>query len=342
MSTNLTPPQLAPAFRQPGVDNSVGRINPIARALNINTTPASNNPASYQRLSLPPTAQQPTPGLNTAGRPNYVIGSGAGGKIGKKIYGDIAGFSRGIQQFLPSILNTLYRAQIEQAPALTENQLRMLQHYGPQFTRQEADLSRLARESEARTDIDLLNQYGPSQIAARLNLARQADPEFFNLREGIGRRGSELLEGQDPNSLTEAEIANVERTSNRNNINSGTAFSGSPTSTVKSALMYDDRLQQKRSNLNNTLGNLGSVLPGTRSGIFNESSTQQAQGQFGRNLGQSNFQSSTQGAQGSAGSLASNLLGQGSSLAGGVRNYDLGIRGLPSDFERIAGALPDY
>lgn len=264
----------------------------------------------------------------TPGRINY-----GNNKVASRTAGQLRGVGRGVQEILPGLLNSIYQSQILQAPALTAHNLALLQNYGPQFAQTASEISGIGRAGEAGTDLSLLQGPGRGITAETLAQMMATDPEYFNLVAGIGQRGGQLLEGLDPNKLTESEIANVERTQNRSNIGLGTANTGSNTAAIQGALGFDDRLQRKRNQLSGILSNLGGILPQTRSGAFNYAN---ATGQAGRGAGQQEFASASQTPQSYAPALAGNILGQGGNLA--ANNASISHSEIPQ-WQQTLGAV---
>lgn len=260
------------------------------------------------------------------------------GKPGRKALSDIKGVTLGIQRYLPSIFNTIARVQTQQAPALTESQLKLLQQYGPGFANAEADMSAIGARRFAETQADILKNQAPGIAESNLELLKQSDPEFLKVRGALGEQSEKLLRSINPDGLTENEIANQERTQNRNNIFNGTANTGSPTAAIQSALSFDDRLSAKKNQLNSVLSSVGSFLPNFRSGIA-ERSAATATGSGGQNAGFENFASSTGQGLGVTSGLSNNMFSQGANLAANARNIE--ANKIPG-WQQVMGALPDY
>lgn len=242
-----------------------------------------------------------------------------------------------VQDFLPAINSAMTASTIANAPALAQSNLDISRLFGPEFAKLAAQNAAIGQEETAKGDLGLLRGTGKDITKETLALQELADPEFFNLRKLIGGKADALISGMDPNQLTEAETANVERTANRNNIGRGLANSGSPIAGVRNALMFDDRLQGKRSSLLNTLTGIGQIAPNLRTTAFNYGA---ATGRAGAGVGADQSASAFQSAAGSnLGNIASGTQNQGlqTDLARTQANA-----GQLSNFERVSGALPDY
>lgn len=253
-----------------------------------------------------------------------------------KIYKKGARIAAAVQDFAPAITRALAQSTAETAPIIAGANLDILRNLGPEFVNQTTALNRLGQEGQAATDLSMLRGAGRDITQETLNLQELADPEFFQLRRLLGEKGAALLEGQDPNKLTEAELANVERSANRSNIGRGLESSGSPIAGVGNALMFDDRLQKKRNTLLNTLTNIGTFAPNLRTSAFNYGA---ATGQAGAGQGQQQLgQFANQGQQIGA-SLAGGIQGTGTQL--NTTRSMVNADRIPG-YERIIGALPDY
>jgi len=269
---------------------------------------SSRNPAqNIPSLNFPnQTAVQVNPSP-PAGR----IGIGDNATAARTV-SQLRGIGRGVQDTLPGLLNSIYRGMLVQAPAVTENDLELLQQLGPQFAGAEGAMERVGRQGEIDTDLALLRGGGREITEETLNQMMMADPQFFALREALSGKYGDLLSGMDPNKLTGAELTNAERAINRSNIGQGTANTGSNTAALKGALQFDDRLQKKRMNLNSILSSLGSIIPGLRSGAFNYGT---ATGQIGRETGKDMFAGALSGPKDIISNVAQNAFGQGGGIA---------------------------
>lgn len=254
-------------------------------------------------------------------------------KNASRTVGQLHGVGRGVQDVLPGILNSVYRGQIVQAPAVTQSDLGLLQNLGPQFAQAQTNMENIGRSGEISSDLSLLQNQGRDITAEIQAQDETTNPEYYQSRAAIGEKGRQLLSGMDPNQLTSAELTNAERSANRMNIGQGTANTGSNTAALKGALQFDDRLQKKRSMLSGVLSNLGNILPNMKTNNFNYSA---ATGQLGRGAGQQQFQSSLQNPQSLAANLASNAFGQGGSMS--MNNANIQHSEIPQ-WQQTLGAV---
>lgn len=236
-----------------------------------------------------------------------------------KNYRKAATLAQSFQAFLPAITEAQNKANQKTRAFDTQDQLNLLKQFGAEYANQNVGLDRIAQLGQGETNLQLLE------------LQKLADPEFFKLREQIGQKGSELIGGQDPNKLSEPEIANLERTMNRNNIGQGTAGTGSNLAVLKNAMTFGDRLDTKRNTLTNTLSAIGNIAPNLKSGVFNNGSvgtSGQAQSQVGGTFAGAN-----------SGQAASNLMNQNTSNM--QQSAQLSATKV-APWEKVAGAIPDY
>jgi hypothetical protein len=180
----------------------------------------------------------------------------------------------------------------------TRDTLRAVTNYGPNAVAALSAATRAQAGPQAALDAQLYSQYAPGyfnigegfadQQAQRatqrdlatiqgggLDLARQAialdreaNPEFYSNRAAAGQGFQALLAGQDPNKLTGSEMANVERGVNRLNTSRGTPSNiGDATTTASNAMMFGDKLNQKRAMFGQSLALFPGIQQGSQSGI---------------------------------------------------------------------------
>lgn len=235
-----------------------------------------------------------------------------------KTYRKAASLARSYQDFLPALTKAQAESNAVTSKADAVNQLELLKTLGPDFANQNVALDRIAQLGQAETGLKLVD------------FEKLADPEFFKLRELIGQKGAELLGGQDPNQLTEQEIANLERIQNRNNIGQGTANTGSPLAVVKAGMVFGDRLESKRNTMSNTLSTLGAIAPNLRSSTFSTSgAVGGAQNQIGGAFNRSS----------SANQIGNQAYGQNAANMQMTQQINAN---KPSDLQQAAGLIPDY
>ena len=236
-----------------------------------------------------------------------------------KTYRKAASLARSYQDFLPALTKAQAESNAVTSRLDAENQLKLLQQLGPDFANQNVALDRIAQLGQAQTGLDLVG------------FEKLADPEFFKLRELIGKGGADLISGQDPNQLTEQEIANLELIQNRNNIGQGTANTGSPLAAVKAGMTFGDRLESKRNTFANTLSTLGAIAPNLRSSTFSTNSgaglgaQSQIGGAFNRSSSANQIGNQAYGANASNQQLSQQIAAN-----------------KPSDLQQAAGLIPDY
>jgi hypothetical protein len=246
------------------------------------------------------------------------------------------------QDFTPILVNAATNAQVANAPKLAQSQLDLYKLLGPQFAQTENEINLATQQGQAANDAALLKGTGRDVTQSTLDLQQLADPEFFNLRRQIGASAGSLIEGQDPNKLTEAELANVERAQNRSNIGRGVDNSGSNTAGIKNALGFDSRMQNKRMNLLNTLTTIGNMAPNLKSGAFNYGA---ATGQVGAggNAANAAIGNSFASTGANANQFASATRGDSTGLMNQMTaQHQIGGQNQAAPWEKVVGSLPDY
>lgn len=204
-------------------------------------------------------------------------------------------------------------------PLLAEGQLKAAQATYPQ-----------QQALGVNTDLSLLKGAGGQLANEAVNLDRQTNPEFYKMREGASNSLGDLFKSIDlSGNLSGGERAEIERSVNRSNINSG-INSPTPTSTIADAMTFGNastqRKLQQQGVLTGALGATAGLLPASRSGV---DTFKVATGR----------DSTAATANSGASQIASGLLGNFSDLAGGAMGGNASRR---SAFEKVMGSMPDY
>jgi len=313
-----------------------------------NPQPNSNPEATALRRFMgypgPPRPQVNSP--NATAPLNYDLGGRPTGKHQRRAFASVLGSAQATQRTLPGLMNTLYNASVQNAPILAQGQLDILRGFGMPFAQAQNEIDTYNQRQTSQRDLDIARTTGRQMTEEQLQQAKIADPEFYKGREEYTNRMLELLKQFDPSgALTEGEIANVERTQNRNNINRGVANSGSNTAAIGNALGFDDRLMQKRDQLNSILSGFGGTLPGLRTG-YNQSLT------LGRDVGQNQMLGSIMPTSGLG--VGQNMTGGNAGLFGGTYgqsknlqtaqfnnpNWMKGIQGVSSLISSVGSIVP--
>lgn len=234
-----------------------------------------------------------------------------------------------------SLLNS--RATIDpQQAALDES---LAAYFMPRFAQIGSDVARQNAFNQATTEADVLEGPGARLVSSARQLDRFQDPEYYNVREAGAGKLIDLLEGQDPNQLTGAEIANVERTSNRTNTASGNAGLGSSLSAIGNAMTFGGALDKKRNTLLNTLNAIPQNLAAMRSGtdVFQVATGRPS---YGSNPASGQFSTSREGFGESSRSMASGLLGEAGQNVRQNNDLNANARDWLDRTTQVMGALP--
>jgi len=312
-------------------------------------TPVIPNPQPMRNNALNLSNPTPRRAVNNpmqAPALNYDLGGRPTGKHQRRAFASVLGSAQATQRTLPGLMNTLYNSSVQNAPILAQGQLDILRGFGMPFAQAQNEIDAYNQQQTSARDLEIARTTGREMTQEQLNQAKIADPEFYRGREEYTNRMLELLKQFDPSgALTEGEMANVERTQNRNNIGRGTSNSGSNTAAIANALGFDDRLMQKRDQLNSILSGFGGTLPGLRTG-YNQSLT------LGRDVGQNQMLGSILPTAGL--NVGQNMTGGNSGLFGGTYgqsknlqtaqynnpNWMKGIQGASSLMSSIGSIVP--
>lgn len=151
-------------------------------------------------------------------------------------------------KYLPDVLKTVAK---EAGPYL-QSMLNLKQVISPQEMAQEQAL---------------LEGFGPAYAKELLGLSQLADPEFYGLRNQSAAKMSELVGGLDPNKMSGGEMTEVERGLNRLAVNQGTNRIPSNTAAISNALVFGDRLMQKKKDVAGVMSTVPSFLSSVKSGL---------------------------------------------------------------------------
>jgi hypothetical protein len=197
-------------------------------------------------------------------------------------------------QILPNALRQL-EAREATAPREAALNLQLVRDFGQQFAG--ADLSR---------NLALLQSpEGQALISAELAARRQADPEYYATRELTANRLGDLLNSIDIEKLSGGERAEVERASNQRAASSGDLNVPSTIGTVENAMMFGDRLTQKKKLLSDAINTASGFLPTAKAGEFSGIETT-----GGQNFGANSFTT--------GGNTAQDALNLGQNIFGGL------------------------
>lgn len=153
------------------------------------------------------------------------------------------------------------------SPQEQQLQADLFREFGPILNEIGADIAQQNAERQLGIDRQLTESDDAlALIEGATELARAADPEFFDNREAASGRFLELLDALNPNELSGGEAASVERNVNRT-LNREGDTRDSNSANLRSALQFSDRLDRKRQALGNVLSTLPNVQAGTRSGV---------------------------------------------------------------------------
>lgn len=167
-------------------------------------------------------------------------------------------------QITPGLAQSELDAARQVSPGYAALQNELLKTYGPDAIKTGTELSKLQAMGDAQTGADVLKGPGKDLATGLLDVSKMVDPEFYGLRETLGKGATSLVSGMDPNRLTESELSNVERGLGRMNP-AGLPQGG--TKAIENASVFGDALTSKRNNFANALSTAAGVAPQLRSGI---------------------------------------------------------------------------
>lgn len=177
-------------------------------------------------------------------------------------------------QYLPGILQTIARetpgfekSQLASKVAIAPDELAYFNEFGPKYAEAGTKIQKAGALGQASTERDVLEGPGGELVRSALRLNKEIDPEFYAGREAASAKLLELLSTLDPTGFSGSELAEVERGVNRSNSNKGVANLGGNSAAISNALVFGDRLQQKKSNIAQILSTVPSQLASYKSGV---------------------------------------------------------------------------
>lgn len=190
-----------------------------------------------------------------------------------------AGILQALTQYYPQLFDVI-RGQIaptEQSildseknisPQQAQLNVDITKQYAPQLADVENQINNERKLSDARGDLGVVQGPGGDLAKAATNLASTViDPEFFKLRGAIGDKYTSLVNGLDPNALSGGERAEVERSVNAANTQTGNVGNNSAGQTAANAMQFGSALNSKRAQIGNILSQATNAAPSLRSGI---------------------------------------------------------------------------
>lgn len=175
------------------------------------------------------------------------------------------------EEVLPSE-QALQNAQNVLAPQRNALELQLLRDYGPQFAEVGGEISAANAQRQASSDLAVLQ--GPGRDLAReaSAVAREADPEYYAMREAGASALAKLFgSADDPNGgLSGAEREEVTRSLARDNSARGLE-NPTATSTVSNAMKFGAagaaRKSAKQNALAGMIGTAANFLPASQSKV---------------------------------------------------------------------------
>jgi len=181
--------------------------------------------------------------------------------------------ARNTIRYLPQIAQVMAGS----APVTAQGQFNAAQQVSPQYAALDlalknqyglptADANAAIASRNTSNLSDIFAGAGSDLVRSSTETAKIADPEYYRTREVLGRGVEQLVGGQDPNRLTEAELENATRGVNRTNIATGNT-TPSQTQTISNAMTFGDELSKKRAMFGEALGKATGALPAMKSGV---------------------------------------------------------------------------
>ncbi len=229
------------------------------------------------------------------------------------------------------------RATIDpQQSALDES---LYSYFGPRISQIGSDIQRQEALNTSNTENAVLDGPGAATARAAQALNMEMDPEYYGIRAQGASKLSDLLAGQDPNQLTGAEMANVERGLNRTNRQNGQRDVHSSSGAIGNAMTFGRELDNKRNTLLNTINAIPQNLASYKSG-FDAYQVATGKPSYGSNPGNGQFSNGRNGFGANVQSMSSNLLGEAGQNTRQTQSLTANRRDGLDRAVQVAGAMP--
>lgn len=182
-------------------------------------------------------------------------------------------------------------ARQQLSPAQAQLELDQYRQFGPEFARIGADVSREAALGQAASDAAVLGGPGREVVQRASELARIADPEYYQTRESAAAALQNLFAGLPDagTGLEPTERAEIERVVARNNAARGN-INPTAVGTVSEAMKFGqagaDRQAQKQAQIANAVGTAAGFLGPSQSRV---DVFQQVTGRPSANFGEARY-----------------------------------------------------
>jgi len=202
------------------------------------------------------------------------------------------------------------------SPQENELALGLYQQFGPALNSLGMQIAGQNQQAAVTNDAAALNTASNAGLVDKaLALQRQADPEYYRMREGIGAGANRLMQSfeGDGGMLSPTELEQISRGLNRTNVRSGLSDVGSPTAGVVNAMQFGEAGRQRKlgfqNSLSNALASTANAMAGTKSG-FDPFQVATGRSAFAPNSGENKFQGNSQGLGQATLGMSNNLLQQ--------------------------------
>lgn len=197
-----------------------------------------------------------------------------------------------LQKWGPETARTVQNISEEMAPRETALQLKLLQDYAKNFSDVGSEVAGREAKASVANDASTIAGGGSDLVAQLLALDKTTNPDLYNSMAVANQGYQSLIGGQDPNKLSGAELANVERGVNRLNARTGNLNTGDATTTAANAMVFGDELAKKRDRFGQALSLFPGIASASRSPIDVQAT---ATGKYSQqpNFGQQQYQGQT-------------------------------------------------
>jgi len=215
----------------------------------------------------------------------------------------------------------------------------LARYFMPRFSQIGSDIQRQEAMNTANTELGVLSGPGAAMVREGNALNREVDPEYYATRAVGAQKLTDLLNGQDPNRLTGAEMANVERGLNRTNMTNGTLNVPASGSAIKNAMTFGSALDTKRNTLLNTINAVPQNLAAMKSG-FDAFQVATGRPSYGANPTTGQYATGRQGFGQNVSGMGMGLLGEAGQNVRQTQQLNAQKKDGFDKFSQVMGSLP--
>ena len=184
----------------------------------------------------------------------------------------LPGLTKVVSENIFPLEQAIFESKKAISPQESDLAYQLFANNAPRFNEIGQEIIRENARSQAAGDLEILSGAGGDLVRKGASLAKEIDPQFERLRSALATSGEELLGSLDlGGELSGSERAEIDRSLARDNAAMGTFDTPTAIQTITNALNFgkagEARKAQRQTSASQAVGAVGSITPGTRSGV---------------------------------------------------------------------------